>query len=423
MKRHTLYSILLTVLISFNFYSQGLNFSSGEELFNLPQLPVDYGFAGDLPSYSSMERYVPNVVSQEGGTCVGYATFYYGLSTMYNIEFGLTNSREKFAHAFDPYFIYSIVFNNVNDCKSGLRFSEAFSSVADIGSKKLLYPPFTTCNESWDQNKFANTLSYTEPYAIDSWFSTDATSPNFVDVVKRQIASSVPVIIGMSYLESMGKPYSSSTRTGVGSDGLWVPNSNENPDGGHAMCVVGYNDNKFGGAFRIVNSWGVNYGDSGYLWIRYNDFKKYTKEAYVMKLNENVTSNIRLKEGIQDGDYKRYGYIKNDKINTYEGEYKNNSVTGYGIWLDKNLDTYYIGNYSNGSMRGYFMIYSPEGLFSAVARNGKFEDFTKLGFGGEDDGLRDQQLSAMKYFDNFGVELGIRKANSTSSTLVPPSNE
>ena len=69
------------------------------------------------------------------------------------------------------------------------------------------------------------------------------------------------------------------------------------------------------------------------------------------------------------------------------------------------------------------MISSNDGLYSGVARNGKFEDITKLGFGGEDDDIRNEQISAMKYFDNLWIELGIRTANSTSSTLWPSVNE
>ncbi len=423
MKKTIIQSIFLTIFVSINIYSQGLNFTSDEDLANLPQIPADYGFAGNLPSYASMEKYVPSVIKQRGGTCVGFASFYYGMSTMYNMKFGITSSREKFVHAFDPYFIYSIVFNNVQNCDNGLRFDQALGSAYKIGTKKLLFPPFTTCKEDWDEKKLVNAISYTKPYSIDNWFSTDTSSPDFVNVVKRQIAGYTPVIIGMQYLDSMGEPYSSVNGTGVGSNGLWLPNPSEKATSGHAMCVVGYDDNKFGGAFRIVNSWGRGYGDNGYLWVRYKDFKRYTKEAYVMKLNENVTSNYKLKEGIKGEEYRRYGYMKNGKLSTYEGEYKGSSVSGYGIWLDPALNTYYIGKYNNGSMNGYFMISSDEGLYSAVARNGKFEDITKLGFGGEDDDIRNEQISAMKYFDNFGIELGIRKANSTSSTLGPSINE
>ena len=33
--------------------------------------------------------------------------------------------------------------------------------------------------------------------------------------------------------------------------------------GSHAMCVVGYDDNKFGGAFLVMNSWGTGWGKGG----------------------------------------------------------------------------------------------------------------------------------------------------------------
>jgi C1A family cysteine protease len=45
---------------------------------------------------------------------------------------------------------------------------------------------------------------------------------------------------------------------------------------GHMMLIIGYDDGKAnGGAFRILNSWGKEWGDNGKLWIKYNDFFKY----------------------------------------------------------------------------------------------------------------------------------------------------
>lgn len=46
------------------------------------------------------------------------------------------------------------------------------------------------------------------------------------------------------------------------------------------MCVIGYDDRKFGGAFQIMNSWGPQWGKDGIGWVRYGDFKNYVKEAY-----------------------------------------------------------------------------------------------------------------------------------------------
>jgi hypothetical protein len=53
-------------------------------------------------------------------------------------------------------------------------------------------------------------------------------------------------------------------------------------EGYHAMCVIGYDDEKYGGAFEVQNSWGTDWGNNGYIWITYNDFANYAYEAYQM---------------------------------------------------------------------------------------------------------------------------------------------
>lgn len=62
---------------------------------------------------------------------------------------------------------------------------------------------------------------------------------------------------------------------------VFVPNGGE-IEGGHAMCVVGFDDDKYNGAFEIVNSWGESWGNEGFIWVRYEDFLNYTKYAYEM---------------------------------------------------------------------------------------------------------------------------------------------
>jgi len=48
--------------------------------------------------------------------------------------------------------------------------------------------------------------------------------------------------------------------------------------GGHAICIVGYDDGKGLLAFR--NSWGVGWGDRGYGYLNYYDVKKYLWDAW-----------------------------------------------------------------------------------------------------------------------------------------------
>ena len=58
------------------------------------------------------------------------------MSTMYNISFGITNPIAKKAHAFDPYFIYTIIQNNVSHCDEGLYMYEAIELIGKNRCKK-----------------------------------------------------------------------------------------------------------------------------------------------------------------------------------------------------------------------------------------------------------------------------------------------
>jgi hypothetical protein len=101
-------------------------------------------------------------------------------------------------------------------------------------------------------------------------------------MVKKSIAEGKPVIIGIkcpkSFFDSEGD--------------VWYPPENPDdidvyqPNSAHALCVVGYDDRKYGGAFEIQNSWGTGWRNSGYVWIPYTVFNQFAFEAY--ELIENL---------------------------------------------------------------------------------------------------------------------------------------
>jgi hypothetical protein len=103
--------------------------------------------------------------------------------------------------------------------------------------------------------------------------------PGEVDMlaIKQNIAKGAPVVIGMmvggSFMQNM-----------VGEE-KWIPADRDysmNGFGGHAMCVIGYDDYAFGdqGGFQIMNSWGSEWGKNGVAWVSYQDFDHFVKEAY-----------------------------------------------------------------------------------------------------------------------------------------------
>ena len=50
------------------------------------------------------------------------------------------------------------------------------------------------------------------------------------------------------------------------------------PDGGHAVCITGYDEN----GFLIKNSWGEEWGDKGYGWISFNYHRLLALEALLL---------------------------------------------------------------------------------------------------------------------------------------------
>lgn len=54
---------------------------------------------------------------------------------------------------------------------------------------------------------------------------------------------------------------------------FWKKNDYSEFQGGHAISIVGYNDK----GFIIRNSWGKNFGESGYVLLEYDDFNYFTE--------------------------------------------------------------------------------------------------------------------------------------------------
>jgi hypothetical protein len=110
-------------------------------------------------------------------------------------------------------------------------------------------------------------------------FGTTVTNPAVkIQMVKKSIAESKPVVIGMNCPPSFERVQD-----------VWRPSETSSAYyGGHAMCVIGYDDTKYGGSFEILNSWGEDWGNRGFTWIPYSAFSDFVFEAY------GITDNLAL---------------------------------------------------------------------------------------------------------------------------------
>jgi hypothetical protein len=124
-----------------------------------------------------------------------------------------------------------------------------------------------------DLSRYEESRKYPIADYVTLFSREERSKPGLVArTVKKSLAEGKPVIIGMN------TPYSFML-----ADTVWRPE--ESPRyfyGGHAMCVVGYDDERNGGAFEVINSWGGEWGNNGFMWIPYAAFVDFVLEGYEM---------------------------------------------------------------------------------------------------------------------------------------------
>jgi hypothetical protein len=216
----------------------------------------------NIASAYSLRSFAPPVLSQgELGSCVSWATAYAGLTIVKGIEL---NQKIDPYSPLNLYIRYKLLMNE-SPCSYGASVPYALNILKNNGCLK-----FNTFKNSCDAN-----VSKDEEYS-DKLFSYSVIDPNHINKIKSAISSKMPVSIAI-------KCYSGdSWHNAKLNNGLWSGYASGIVNGGHAMCLIGYDDSKEGGAFEIMNSWGEDWGDKGFFWIKYNDFPKFVDECYAM---------------------------------------------------------------------------------------------------------------------------------------------
>jgi C1A family cysteine protease len=240
------------------------------------------------PGRVSLEQYAPRRLSQgRQGSCTAWATAYAATTILRSAS----TKEDPNAIAFSPSFVYNQITRG--NC-TGTHIGKTLEMIERQGLVGLQDFPYTdaSCRDQPDQVKrqkasknrirgFNRLTLQHDDYKVD------------VNAIKQNIAQGAPVVIGMavggSFYNMEGKRFWKPTRRDFaalqnGLGGHIVDDGGGGSFGGHAMCVIGYDDNLEGGAFQIMNSWGEDWGERGLFWMRYQDFEYFSNsfsgEAY-----------------------------------------------------------------------------------------------------------------------------------------------
>lgn len=225
-----------------------------------------------LPASHSLMPFCPEVKSQrQYGTCASWATAYAARTIAEAIKYGWTDKGQITYEAFSPIFVYALIKEKGdNNCQNGSYINEALELMKRRGVPK--YESFDVLCADYVKDELTSEATH---FKIDDYFRLfDISCKNpseKISKVKKSLSEDRPVVIAMWLPKSFQK---------AGNN--WDGTSDVDPSkhGYHAMCVIGYDNHMNGGSFQIMNSWGINWGNNGFVWVKYDDFAKYVDQAY-----------------------------------------------------------------------------------------------------------------------------------------------
>jgi len=237
----------------------------------------------DVGSRFSLKEYAPIPGSQgQYGTCAAWATTYCARTILESVAFEEKDKEKITQNAYSPGFVYRLASSNA-DCEGSFP-SKCAEQMIEYGVPKFAnyseLCPIDLNDDLFELAKENKIKAYAKLF--DNLDFYEVSDKEKVQLVKKSISEKYPVVISIicpnSFMKCAGD--------------LWQPTESVDSEinhkhARHALCVVGYDDEKYGGAFEIQNSWGTDWGNEGYVWVKYSDFAKFTYQAIEMIGNEN----------------------------------------------------------------------------------------------------------------------------------------
>ena len=335
----------------------------------------DFGYSSDakLPSHFSLSDYCVVGSQGESSSCTGFAVANGAMSILYNIVNGVTKFNERWVHRFDPFYIYSSL-KDPNDlecianggCNCGSLIYEALDIIENYGCKKLYLYPNLECGSTLNKTNLRSLVDVTGNYSIDGYANlieykeTSSGYKTKVDIklIKEVLNGLNPVIGGIR----VGNDFNNLSANN------YAYSAPQGSVGRHAITIIGYDDNKFGGAFHVLNSYGSDWGDDGYFWISYKDFKDQADVAYVI-LKDNWDA---WRDPVSSSTFYK-GEFASSETKTWEGPVNSEGLFhGRGIIEDDGYSA--IGQYENGFANGWWMIFEDSDVPDAWAGWALFEN-------------------------------------------------
>jgi hypothetical protein len=218
---------------------------------------------GALPEFIDLSSFLPPAGHQGAqGSCVGWAVGY-ALKTYHEAKENRTVRPDEYYH-FSPAFIYNSI-KQGNDCTAGSRITDALDLVQNTGAVSMRDFPYieTSCDTPPEDISTRG-----QDFKIKDY---NRLQRGDLFGIQEALSNEKPVVAGMYVYPSF---------YAWEGGGIYKHDpDNERRKDYHAVTIVGYDDANE--AIKIINSWGPEWGDDGYVWMHYDTAEEIIREAYV----------------------------------------------------------------------------------------------------------------------------------------------
>ncbi len=273
--------IYLLFVISLGTQAQGLVFGGTD---SLETIGADMGSKANeqFPTMYDLSKFAPIAKNQGNlNTCVVWATVYGALATQMAASKNWQDTALIQSVALSPLFVYKQL---STDCSKSLNIEAAGLYVKNNGGLLFQKNPVLACTEQvYDGITIREAKKNNYIKSVKRLFSSKETNSVLkIAAIKHSLAvNQSPVVIGVLITPNFNKISAFKDVYRPETTAQQMP---------HALVLVGYDDNKNGGSFCLLNSYGTRWGKNGYCWVSYADLMKIMKEAIVLELNDPAPS-------------------------------------------------------------------------------------------------------------------------------------
>ncbi|NJL75017.1 MAG: C1 family peptidase [Saprospiraceae bacterium] len=248
---------------------------SDERYEKIPLLPTYSGTKyNEIPLRVSLKKYCPVPGDQKQmGSCVGWAVGYGAYTMLQAQREEITDPSTITERAYSAAFIYNQIKLKQDDCDAGAYIEDGLELLKTTGD--CLEQSFSYKDLDCQATPNSKLLAEAKRFCIQDYasvFELNEAPKRKVAKACKILATETPIVVGIAITPDFWE-----IKPGTQ---LWTPSADNTPTSHHAMVLVGYDNVEK--QFELLNSFGTSWGRNGFIRIKYDDFERLCRYAYVL---------------------------------------------------------------------------------------------------------------------------------------------